>query len=245
MQDQSEIIDLGRWTEAGLDGLLRSASGIVAPGDRIAFLSEHLLGTPYGAGTLAGCPGSPEAFVINLGAVDCFTFIDYVEALRLSSSFEGFRENLRRVRYRSGVVGYETRNHFFSDWRQHNAEHVKDVTEGISPGGCRRAQKVLNRRSDGTLCVPGIPPARREILWVPTEALAQEALARLRNGDYAGIYAGDEGLDVTHVGIIIVSTAGVRLRHASSRQGAGAVLDEDLPAYLAGRPGLTVLRPLP
>ena len=243
MQSVSEIIDLGKWTEASLDKLLRSASAIPDAGERVAFLSERFLGTPYGAHTLAGGPGRHEAFVVNLRTVDCFTFIDYVEALRHSSSFRDLKENLRRVRYRSGVVHYETRNHFFSDWREQNSGLVEDVTEGIAPGGCVRVLKELNRRSDGSPFVPGIPLKRREITLVPRGALDGEALARLWNGDYVGVCSTDEGLDVSHVGIIIRGPQAVLLRHASSREGTGVVLDEELLTYIAGVPGLTVLRP--
>jgi len=78
MQSVSEIIDLGKWTEASLDKLLRSASAIPDRGE-VAFLSERFLGTPT-ARIRSQAAWQHEAFVVNLRTVDCFTFIDYVEA---------------------------------------------------------------------------------------------------------------------------------------------------------------------
>jgi hypothetical protein len=66
----------------------------------------------------------------------------------------------------------------------------------------------------------------------------------MRTGDYAGIYSETEGLDVSHVGIVIRKQDALFLRHASSALGAGAVIDQDFLEYMKGRPGLILLRPL-
>jgi hypothetical protein len=68
--------------------------------------------------------------------------------------------------------------------------------------------------------------------------------ARLSTGDYAGIYTEREGLDVSHVGIIIRRQGALFLRHASSVPDERAVIDQDLREYMKGRPGLIVLRSL-
>jgi len=70
-------------------------------GERIAFLSDHFHGIPYLENTLVGGANTDEVFVVNLASVDCYTLIDYIEAMRLSSSFEDFVEFLKKIRYRA------------------------------------------------------------------------------------------------------------------------------------------------
>ncbi len=95
-----ELILLGNLTPESLDSILYESSKIHDMGMRIDFLSRHFLETPYQESTLRGDINTPEVFVINLEGIDCFTFLDYVESMRLSSSFSEFKENLKKVRYR-------------------------------------------------------------------------------------------------------------------------------------------------
>jgi len=238
-----EQINLGKWTEEGLGLLLNEASGIRAAGERIAFLSRHFLKTAYKESTLIGDANTPEVFVINLETVDCFTFLDYIEAMRRSDSFIGFRENLKKVRYQSGMIAYKNRNHFFSDWREFNSAMVEDVTEKISYGNSQKVVKRLNRKDDGTYFLPGISVREREFAYIHADALDDEVIDNLGTGDYVGMYSKLEGLDVSHAGIIIREHDRSKLRHASSLQKHRRVMDEDLRKYLKGKPGIIVLRP--
>jgi phosphoenolpyruvate-protein kinase (PTS system EI component) len=102
-------------------------------------------------------------------------------------------------------------------------------------------RKRLNRKEDGSFFLQGIEPQLRTITYLPAEALEETAALRLRAGDYAGIYTEREGLDVSHVGIIVRAEGVPMIRHASSD--AGAVIDQEAAGYLKGRPGLVVLRP--
>jgi hypothetical protein len=109
---------LGRWSREHLGRLIDESSKITLAGERVAFLSGHFLHTLYEESTLTGDMSHDEEFVINLAGVDCLTFLEHIEALRLSSSFGEFEERLRGVRYRDGKVSFRSRNHFFTDWRE-------------------------------------------------------------------------------------------------------------------------------
>ncbi len=237
-----EQINLGKWTEESLSLLLKEASGISSPGEQITFLSRHFLNTGYKESTLIGDANSLEVFVINLEAVDCFTFLDYIEAMRLSNSFIEFRENLKKVRYQSGLIAYENRNHFFTDWREFNCGMVEDVTEKISSGKSQKVVKRLNKKSDGTCFLTGVPVKEREVVYIPSDAVDDAVIENLSTGDYIGIYSEIEGLDVSHAGIVIKERDTVKLRHASSLQKHRQVVDEDLSEYLKAKPGIVVLR---
>jgi len=238
------IIRLGRWSGESLDRLIRRAARIREPGPRIGTISGEFLGVPYRGSTLVGDRDTAEAFVIDLEGVDCFTFIDYVEAMRISASFVEFKANLARVRYRSGVVAFGERNHFFSDWIQSADRFVGDVTDQVGGRALRRAVKVLNAREDGTLFLPGIDAVEREILYIPASLIDDSIELRLETGDYVGIYSETAGLDVSHVGIFIRKGNEGFLRHASSAEENRKVVDQNFRSYVAARPGMVVFRPL-
>lgn len=234
-------ISLGGWAEKELDHLIREASKIPDRGERIDSLSRHFLGLAYEDATLIGDVNTPESFVINLGGVDCFTFIDYVEAMRLSGSFSKFAENLQKIRYKTGTVAFEQRNHFFTDWREYNRECIEDVTGEIGGRRTRKVKKTLNVKDDGTSFVPGIQPVTREISYISSDTMDESILSKMQTGDYAGIYSDKDGLDVSHVGIVIQKENGVYLRHVSLKE--RKVIDQDLQSYMSNKPGLIVLRP--
>ncbi len=229
---------IGEW-----DAIVNRASLIADVGERIRYLSGFFLGTAYAESTLIGDRETPETLVIDLGHVDCMTFLEYVEAMRLSSSFSEFIRNLRRVRYRSGIVDYSSRNHFFSDWKERNAELVEDITERIGGERTVCAVKRMNVKEDGTPFLPGIPSVSREILHIPSASIDSDILEKMENGCYVGIYADTEGLDVTHAGIVLRHDGKLSLRHASSTPARRRVIDEDFSRYVAGTPGVVVYRP--
>lgn len=234
-------ISLGKWSETELDGLIHESRRIVTAGERIAFISEKFLGVHYEESTLIGGVSAPETLVINFSGVDCFTLIDYVEAMRISGSFPEFIENLKGVRYRQKDITFENRKHFFSDWIEWNQDLVEDVTGLVGGLKTKKALKILNEKEKGAYLIQGIKPRQRKISYIPAETINDSIVNHLKTGDYAGIYSHLPGLDVSHVGIVIKSGASVLFRHASSQH--GKVADQDLREYIADNPGLIVLRP--
>jgi hypothetical protein len=239
---ESERILLGRWNEQDLDRVLGAALGIEGTGRRIEFISRQFLDVPYKESTLIGTKRTPEMFTINLAAVDCFTYLDYVEAMRRSNNFATFKETLKIVRYREGKIDYTSRNHFFTDWIESNP-FVRDVTAGVGRDKTKTVHKNINDRGEGTYFLSGILPVDRDITYVPGRAIDTGILRRLRNGDYVGIYSRAKGLDVSHVGVVIKARGKTFLRHASSSSSHRKVIEEDFLAYVAAKPGMVVLRP--
>jgi hypothetical protein len=238
-----EHIISGKWTEQEMDRLLNKSSKLTNPGDRIHYISDKFLNIQYKAATLAGSINAPEALVINLAGVDCFTFIDYIESMRISDSFSQFRGNLIKVRYCSGIVAFKNRHHFFSDWRECSTNLVEDVTDYISNSKSITAIKSLNKKEDGTLYVQGIPVTERDITYIASGDVDSAVVDKLNIGDYVGIYSKKQGLDVSHVGILIKRENSIYFRNASSAGHHKKVIDEDFRAYIEDKPGIVVLRP--
>lgn len=239
----NEQILLGKWTEETLRDLLAESSKIGDHGKRIEFLSGQFVETPYKKSTLIGDRDTPEIFVINLEGVDCFTFLDYIEAMRISKNFTAFKDNLKKIRYQSGDIAFEKRNHFFSDWCDSNANLVDDVTVDVGKRKSRFGDKILNKNDDGTFFLPGVPCKRRRVAYIPNESIDEKTSAQLKTGDYVGIYSENPGLDVTHVGIIIRDGKYFLFRHASSSSDKRKVIDESFKGYIKNKPGIIILRP--
>ncbi len=98
--------------------------------------------------------------------------------------------------------------------------------------------KTLNLKEDGTFFLPGIEPCSRPVTYIPSDRIDDRILSSLKTGDYGGIYSNREGLDVTHVGIIVKTGDRLFLRHASSAKTALRVIDQDLEAYIKRQTGV-------
>lgn len=240
----NEKIILGKWSENTIGEIIAKASDVRAVGARISFLSSHFLGTPYQGSTLIGSPDTPEELVVNLAGFDCFTFIDQIEAMRLSQTFPDFLRRLKEVRYKGGMVTYKSRKHFFTDWIEYNGRLVKDVTRAIGGEDTRQTIKILNVGHDGEMLVPGIEPKARTFDYLPSTLIGQDVMEYFRDGDYVGIYSDMDGLDVSHVGIIVAEKKVVYLRHASSATDCHKVTDQLFADYIKGKTGAVVLRPV-
>ncbi len=210
---------------------------------RSELLSRQFLGTPYGANTLIGSATVPEEVVVELQQVDCFTYADYVEALKRAGDRDQFIASLINVRYKDGVVTFGNRKHFFTDWAASSPPVATDVTGSLSPNAVA-SNKNLNRKDSGGVYMPGLPVVPRTVSYIPSQQVDTGVVSRLRTGDYIGAYAQDGGLDVTHVGIFINTPGGPVLRNASSLAANNKVVDSSLVDYLKTVPGIVVLRPV-
>ncbi|MEA3465159.1 MAG: DUF1460 domain-containing protein [Thermodesulfobacteriota bacterium] len=241
---QDGIYTLGKSSTGQWQIILDRSDIIEDIGEKIVFISAQFLDVSYCPHTLIGDIYTDEQLVIDLSGVDCFTLLDYVEAMRRCGNMDAFSHSLKQVRYSNGQVSFTKRNHFFSDWLINSPTTVIDVTAQI--GGARAVPvlKILNSRTDGGFLLPGIELKSRSICYIPAQIFDDHILNQLHSGDYVGVYSPSEGLDVSHVGIIVKKDGLVYLRHASSKKQFRRVIDSELLSYLSGKPGLVVLRPV-
>jgi Protein of unknown function (DUF1460) len=228
-----------------LQNLLAAKSTALSaqPSERSDILSRQFLGTPYGANTLIGSTTVPEQLVVELQKVDCLTYADYVEALKRADDRDQFISSLIKVRYKDGVVAFQNRKHFFTDWAATSPAVATDITASLS-NNAATSNKNLNRKDSGGQYLPGLPVVARTVAYIPSRQVDSDVVSRLRTGDYIGTYAQDGGLDVTHVGIFVGTANGPVLRNASSLAANGKVVDSPLSDYLETVPGIVVLRPV-
>lgn len=156
-------------------------------GELVDSVSSAFLSTPYQANTLIGSPDTNEVLVADFNGVDCFTLLDYVEALTRSKNKEMFLKQLVAIRYAHANVEYFSRKHFFTDWFAIPPYNAVDVTHSISPEFIS-VQKSLNGKADGGEYISGLGIISRTINYVPGHAINAAVLDNLRTGDYVGVY---------------------------------------------------------
>ncbi|WP_442789963.1 DUF1460 domain-containing protein [Nocardia sp. CDC160] len=230
-------------TSQRIDELLALRNSIQGPRtDALAQLSSRFLGTPYGANMLIGSANQPEQLVVDFRRVDCFTYLDYVEALSRSTDRAQFIQNLIATRYVDGQVEFLSRKHFFTDWAYRNRVAATDITGTLTPAAVT-VPKRLNAKAGGGNYLPGLPVVDRNITYIPSAAMDNQVISQLRTGDFLGAYTDEAGLDVSHVGLFISTPNGPMFRNASSLAANEQVVDTPLTQYLTTVPGLVVLRP--
>lgn len=205
------------------------------PGRRAVYLGRRNLGQPYEIFLLGEFPYElldPDPLYC-LDRSDCLTFCEHMYAMALSRDWWTFLRALQRLRYRDGVIGMLTRNHYtVADWDRNNAYLFEDLTAELGGGQaavplrqvCRRAQ-FFARYGLGQ-DIPDEPIADH---YIPTGNLPA-VLAELRDGDFVNIIRGDaESQWAGHTGLIARGPDGaVNLLHSA----APAVREQPLLDYL-------------
>ncbi|ACI21126.1 MULTISPECIES: N-acetylmuramoyl-L-alanine amidase-like domain-containing protein [Thermodesulfovibrio] len=207
--------------------------------DRIIKISKIFMNIPYKKNTLKGSFKIEEELTIDFEEVDCMTFIEYVEALRLSNNFESFVENLKAVRYFDSIVDFQKRRHFFSDWDY--IPTLKNITSEIGMSYCKTSLKKLNKINKHKRWIEGLPVSLKKINYIPRNNI-KKIVDKLPSVCYCGFYSSKEGLDVEHVGILINKEKPLTLRHASSIK--GEVVDEPFIEYVMNKEGIILYKPI-
>jgi hypothetical protein len=230
----------------------------------IVKLGTYFEGTPYVAQTLE--KSDEEQLVVNLRELDCTTLVENCLALAKTiqsgeHTFEQFTRKLKNVRYRSGKVdGYPSRLHYTSDWIFDNQQ--KKLVQNLSKEiGATPYPKEINFMSthpdsyrqlrDSSHLVEIIAQKENDInsrqhFYIPEEKLA-EVENQLMDGDIVGITTSVEGLDISHMGILVRKAGRIHLLHASSAAEQVVLSDETLEEYLLSSKsatGIMVARPL-
>ncbi|MBW3553565.1 MAG: DUF1460 domain-containing protein [Gemmatimonadetes bacterium] len=233
-------------------------------GAAMARIGRRFVGAPYTPHTLD--PPGPERLIVNLREFDCVTYLENLLALgRLirdgSPTFPSFVEELRRIRYRDGVLdGYTSRLHYFSEWIRDNAEKglVREITAEL--GGVRDTEPInfMTSHASDYANLKGQPERLAEIRQVEQRLSARprfyipegriEGIAEgIRDGDIIAATSTVAGLDIAHTGLALWLDGRLHLMHAplvgksveiSTRPLAGRIQRID------GQDGIMVARPL-
>jgi hypothetical protein len=183
---------------------------------RIAAIGRKNIGQPYKLHLLGEFPYElhDSLPMFSLENSDCVVFAEHTYAMAMSKSWEEFFWMLQRIRYKDGVIGVASRNHYTEvDWNLNNNWLVSDISEQLAgPGGpsyeltVDRANFLKTRHQTER----NIPVQNSREHFVPTEKVAAIA-AQLQDGDFVNVVSTrNGGYWVSHVGLVVTGPNGER-----------------------------------
>lgn len=237
-----------------------SAAEITNANKLMVMIGEKFIGTPYEAGTLEG---NPETLTVNLDGMDCTTFVETVAALALTveenrNSWQDFLYNLEQLRYRQGRIdGYGSRLHYISDWVVDNTHrgNLREVTDRM-PGAAYQI-KTLDYMSSHRDAYPAMSDdavyekikscevgyrSHRYPYIKSADLMSKKAATWLKEGDVIAFTTKTPGLDVSHIGIVVMKDGVPYLLHASSKGGKVMIDPLPLAEYMRKNRNLTGAR---
>ena len=183
---------------------------------RIAAIGRKNLGQPYLLNLLGEFPFEvhDNLPLFSLERSDCVVFAEHTYAMALSRSWEEFFWMLQRIRYRDGVIGVATRNHYTEmDWNVANRWLVTDISAELAgpdgPGYDMRVDRArfLKTRHNTERAIP-VETSRQS--FVPKERVAAIA-AQLQEGDFVNVISTRDGEHwASHVGLVVLGADGER-----------------------------------
>ena len=241
-------------------------------GEVVTAIAHSFVGAPYEPGTLE--LAGPERLVVNLRTFDCVTLVEHVLVLArltlagepdLLGSEAAFRETyrgeLRRLRYRGGVLaGYPSRLHYFSEWiRDAEAKGIllslsRDLGGRLDP----RPIAFMSEHPDAYRQLGEDADVLRAIRQMEVELTAQprhyipqsEIGVReqgIEDGDVIAAVSTLDGLDIAHTGIAVWRGDRLHLLHAPLVGDSVEVSERPLAERIQGfssQMGIMVARPL-
>jgi hypothetical protein len=202
---------------------------------RVAELARKNIGQPYELYLLGEFPyeTADAQPLFSLEKSDCVVFAEHTYAMALSQSWEEFFWMLQRIRYKDGVIGVATRNHYTEvDWDVANAWLVHDVSAELA--GDRAGtytmtvdrQKFLKTRYH---LDRNIPVETSTQSYVPVDVVA-DVEPQLQEGDYVNVISSKDGKSwASHVGLVVLGQNGERhFLHSSEPE----VREETFASYV-------------
>ena len=225
-------------------------SGIKDANQLVAQYGEWLMGTPYVAHTLE-C--DKEMLTINIDELDCTTFVETLYALTRTTlsgrySWRDFAHNLEAIRYRGGNInGYASRLHYISDWIIENTYrgNIKEFTPELD--GVQYMVKNIDFMSKNRDKYPALADdatfqkikgteigyRNHRFPYFKVDFNSQKRMKKVvRTGDFVAIVTNIKGLDVQHMGVIVMKDDVPYLLNASSVGKKVQIEEIDLADYI-------------
>lgn len=189
---------------------------------RVDHLAKKFIGQQYEIYLLGEFPFEiydPQP-LFSLDKSDCVVFSEHVYAMALSDSWKKFFAMLQRIRYKDGIIGILTRNHYTeADWTVNNSWLVKNITDSLPGVESKKVTTKINRAKFFSKYKLGQDIPEEELNWsyIPASEVPK-ALKYLKTGDFVNVVRGysPEDVYVGHVGIISVGSDGtVYLIHSA------------------------------
>lgn len=204
--------------------------------ERVAHLARKNIGQPYEIFLLGEFPYETvdDQPLFNLEKSDCLVFAENTYAMALAHSWPDFFWVLQRIRYRDGVIGVTTRNHYTdADWNPQNKWLVQDVTRELAGKSVVTYTTTIDRarffkeryKLEQTVAAETITRP-----YVPAAKVA-DVTPQLQQGDFVNVISIINGEHlVSHVGLVVLGPNGERhILHSAEP----AVREETFASFIA------------
>ena len=192
--------------------------------ERINYYSELFLGMPYNL-TCAG--DGPYALyetwpLVNFNETNCMVFCEHVLAMSISDSWDNFFNNLQQIRYRDGIIGMKTRNHYtMADWLPENSWLLDDVSRKVGGKYTKKVTRTISHteffKKKGITDLRYVLPDREMTIdYVPLEHLAKVEKNTHPGDILALIFANKTNIFSAHMLMIAEKNGKKYIRESSS-----------------------------
>lgn len=203
---------------------------------RIAAIGRKNIGQPYKLHLLGEYPFElhDSLPMFSLENSDCVVFAEHTYAMAMSKSWEEFFWMLQRIRYKDGVIGVASRNHYTEvDWNLNNNWLVTDISLDLGGPSSPSYELIVDRAKflkTRHQTERNIPVQNSREYFLPTERV-RELAAQLQDGDFVNVVSTRNGdYWVSHVGLVVTGPDGERrFLHSSEPQ----VREESFDAFIA------------
>lgn len=212
-------------TNTQIDSVIREVSQTnMTITEKINHFSEMFLGTHYNLNCTGDGPYALlEAWpLVNFKETNCMALCEHVLALSISDYWDNFFDNLQQIRYRDGLIGMKTRNHYtMADWLPQNSWLLDDVSAKVGGTFTKQVTRTISHRTffagKGITDMHDVLPDRTiTIDYVPLEAL-DDIKENTRTGDIlALIFANKDNIFSAHMLIIAEKNGTKIIREASN-----------------------------
>ncbi|MBL7135961.1 MAG: DUF1460 domain-containing protein [Candidatus Marinimicrobia bacterium] len=212
-------------TNLEIDTLLKETSQRnMTISERITFYSERFIGTPYNFKCVGDGPYAlMESYsLINFAETNCMAFCEHVLALSISDSWDNFFNNLQHIRYRDGIIGMRTRNHYtMADWLPENKWLLEDVSRIVGGKYIQSVTRTISHKNffenKGITDMRYVLPDREiTIDYVPKEDLVKIE-KNAKSGDIlALIFANKTDIFSAHMLMVIEKSGKKYIRESST-----------------------------
>jgi hypothetical protein len=118
--------------------------------EKMKFYSTMFLDMPYNLTCTGDGPYAlyePEPLV-NFQETNCMVYCEHVLALSISDSWDNFFNNLQQIRYKDGMIGMRSRNHYtMGDWLPENNWLLDDVTKQIGGSNTKPVTRLISHEN--------------------------------------------------------------------------------------------------
>ena len=214
-------------TPQQIDALLKETSvKQLTLTEKMNFFSEYFLGTPYAF----TCVGDGEYALyepyplVNFDSTNCMAYCEHVLALSISDSWDNFFNNLQQIRYKDGMIGMRTRNHYtMGDWLPENNWLLEDVSRKVGGALTKTTTRTISHtkffEGKGISDLRHVKPDyRMTVHYIPKESLF-DIKDNLQNGDIGAlIFANKTDIFSAHMWMVM-DVEGQRIIRESTTRG--------------------------